>query len=273
MRRLVEASRVRILRLSVAGPGGLVESRPELHMELVMTTRGCSWIPLATRRLIPSWRSPHRTPRISPRTRGAPDRMYRLPPGSLQTYRPSSTKRVTGDRGGDRLRQLRRRGLDAALASSGQPGRAAHELGRPADREDRARGRLNSAGSVWRPPGGASSRYAALRHEVARAAAILPRYQLHIRGGRAAPQQDRCDGRDRRKGARAAPRPPGLDANVAPGGRKRNGPLSDPCRARAGRPEARRGPTRRPCATLRGGPRTAYFSDFRRNPPSRLEEG
>ena len=61
MRRLVEASRVRILRLSVAGPGGLVESRPELHMELVMTTRGCSWIPLATRRLIPSWRSPHRT--------------------------------------------------------------------------------------------------------------------------------------------------------------------------------------------------------------------
>ena len=63
MRRLVEASRVRILRLSVAGPGGLVESRPELHMELVMTTRGCSWIPLATRRLIPSWRSPHRTPR------------------------------------------------------------------------------------------------------------------------------------------------------------------------------------------------------------------
>ena len=65
MRRLVEASRVRILRLSVAGPGGLVESRPELHMELVMTTRGCSWIPLATRRLIPSWRSPHRTPPFS----------------------------------------------------------------------------------------------------------------------------------------------------------------------------------------------------------------
>ena len=54
MRRLVEASRVRILRLSVAGPGGLVESRPELHMELVMTTRGCSWIPFATRRLISS---------------------------------------------------------------------------------------------------------------------------------------------------------------------------------------------------------------------------
>ena len=49
MRRLVEASRVRILRLSVAGPGGLVESRPELHMELVMTTRGCSWIPIGNK--------------------------------------------------------------------------------------------------------------------------------------------------------------------------------------------------------------------------------
>ena len=74
MRRLVEASRVRILRLSVAGPGGLVESRPELHMELVMTTRGCSWIPLATRRLIPSWRSPHRTPRIATLMRQSPSR-------------------------------------------------------------------------------------------------------------------------------------------------------------------------------------------------------
>ena len=78
MRRLVEASRVRILRLSVAGPGGLVESRPELHMELVMTTRGCSWIPLATRRLIPSWRSPHRTPRISV-TAGTHRRLAHVP--------------------------------------------------------------------------------------------------------------------------------------------------------------------------------------------------
>ena len=31
-----------VLYLSVAGPGGLVESRPELHTELVMATRGCS---------------------------------------------------------------------------------------------------------------------------------------------------------------------------------------------------------------------------------------
>ena len=30
------------LYLSVAGPGGLVESRPELRTELVMATRGCS---------------------------------------------------------------------------------------------------------------------------------------------------------------------------------------------------------------------------------------
>ena len=53
-----------------------------------------------------------------------------------------------------------------------------------------------------RPPDGASSRYAAFRHEVARAAAILPRNQLHIRGG--APRQDRCDGGHRRKAARAS---------------------------------------------------------------------
>ena len=79
MRRLVEASRVRILRLSVAGPGGLVESRPELHMELVMTTRGCSWIPLATRRLIPSWRSPHRTPRFGVSARRCGVRVRRSP--------------------------------------------------------------------------------------------------------------------------------------------------------------------------------------------------
>ena len=34
-----------------------------------------------------------------------------------------------------------------------------------------------------RPPGGSSSRYAALRHEVARATTMLPRKQLHIRRG------------------------------------------------------------------------------------------
>ena len=40
-----------VLYLSVAGPGGLVESRPEVHTELVTATRGCSWTPLITRRL------------------------------------------------------------------------------------------------------------------------------------------------------------------------------------------------------------------------------
>ena len=39
------------LYLSVAGPGRLVESGTELRTELAMATRGCSWIPLATRPL------------------------------------------------------------------------------------------------------------------------------------------------------------------------------------------------------------------------------
>ena len=51
------------LYLSVAGPGGLVESRPELHTELVMATRGCSWNPFGNKAVIRSWRIPHRTPR------------------------------------------------------------------------------------------------------------------------------------------------------------------------------------------------------------------
>ena len=68
-----------------------------------------------------------------------------------------------------------------------------------------------------RPLGGACSRYAALRHEVARAAAILPRNQLHVRGGRAAPQQDHCDGRYRRKeGSARRPAPARLDPKVRP---------------------------------------------------------
>ena len=91
MRRLVEASRVRILRLSVAGPGGLVESRPELHMELVMTTRGCSWIPLATRRLIPSWRSPHRTP---PRHGATPPTNESLPSAIAERTRQAMGSRI-----------------------------------------------------------------------------------------------------------------------------------------------------------------------------------
>ena len=47
----VAPSQARTLHLSASGPGGLLESRPELHTDLVMTTRGCSWKPLATARL------------------------------------------------------------------------------------------------------------------------------------------------------------------------------------------------------------------------------
>ena len=69
-------------------------------------------------------------------------RCTRLPPGSLQTLpavEHEARHGVTVE--ANRLRQLRRRGLDAALASSGQLGRAAHEFGRPADRENRSLGR------------------------------------------------------------------------------------------------------------------------------------
>ena len=83
------------LYLSVAGPGGLVESRPELHTELVMATRGCSWNPFGNKAVIRSWRIPHRTPRITPRPRESPGRMSPLPPIALQTYRPSSPRRFT----------------------------------------------------------------------------------------------------------------------------------------------------------------------------------
>ena len=51
--------------MSVPGPGGLVESRPELHTELVMATRGCSWNSIGNKAIIPTWRTPHRTP-LSP---------------------------------------------------------------------------------------------------------------------------------------------------------------------------------------------------------------
>ena len=72
----------------------------------------------------------HRTSRISPR-RGEPlDRMSRLTshlPADVGRGRPARGA-SHDDHGGDRLRQLRRRGRDTALASSGEPGRAAHEL-------------------------------------------------------------------------------------------------------------------------------------------------
>ena len=79
-------------------------------------------------------RIPHRTPRITPRTRRAPDPMCRLPPGS-----PADVQAVE--------HEARHRGRPC-------------RLGRLADRENRARGRLNTN-------------------------------QLHIRSDRAAQRQDR----------------------------------------------------------------------------------
>ena len=66
-----------------------------------------------------------------------------------------------------------------------------------------------------RPPGGACSRYAALRHEVARAAAILPRNQLHVRGGRAAAGSLRRQASTKRK-ERWRSAPARLDPKVRP---------------------------------------------------------
>ena len=110
MRRLVEASRVRILRLSVAGPGGLVESRPELHMELVMTTRGCSWIPLAIKRLIRSWRSPHRTPRNARATSPGPRQRHPFESGRtpFRVHNPVSMVRSSDATTGSKMRSTSR---------------------------------------------------------------------------------------------------------------------------------------------------------------------
>ena len=117
---------------SVAGPSGPVESRPELHTELVMASRTCSWNPLETRRFVRGRRIPHGSPHgLASHPAGCP--LY-LPSPCRRTGRPARGT-SHGDRGGDRLRQLRRRGLDATLASSGQLGRAAHGLARPADRK------------------------------------------------------------------------------------------------------------------------------------------
>ena len=86
-----------------------------------------------------------------------------------------------------------------------------------------------------RPPGGASSRYAALRHEVG------PRSSYFCHGTNctsrvAAPRRSRIVATARIDEKERGRPPPDLDANVAPGGRKRNGPLSDPrhaiCRGR-----------------------------------------
>ena len=51
--------------------------------------------PIGDKAVIPKERTPHRTPRITPRPRESPGRMSPLPPIALQTYRPSSPRRFT----------------------------------------------------------------------------------------------------------------------------------------------------------------------------------
>ena len=171
MRRLVEASRVRILRLSVAGPGGLVESRPELHTELVMTTRGCSWIPLATRRLIPSWRSPHRTPPSRPGRTRLPsplDFPHSYVVGS-RTNRPASVE-------GNEKFTIGRAAATAALVVTAVRRRAARDVGEepPAGPLTRQAPRASGAPRSPMSPPGAAKRAASTAVEVGRCARRLP---------------------------------------------------------------------------------------------------
>ena len=85
-----ERPRVRILYLSVAGPGGLVKSRPELHTELGMATRRCSWNPLGNKAVIRSWRSSHRTPRHG----ATPPTNESLPSAIAERTRPAMGSRI-----------------------------------------------------------------------------------------------------------------------------------------------------------------------------------
>ncbi len=92
----VAPSQARTLHLSASGPGGLLESRPELHTDLVMNTRGCSWKPLATGRL--SQGGGVRTERHASvhGLAGHPTGCAVYLRAPCRRYRPSSTKRVTG---------------------------------------------------------------------------------------------------------------------------------------------------------------------------------
>ena len=87
----------RSLCVSVAGPDGRVESGPELHTELVMATRGCSWIPLATRPLSDGGGFRPELHAFA----GHPDRSCRRFPRSCTWHRPRSA--TQGDRAGDGL--------------------------------------------------------------------------------------------------------------------------------------------------------------------------
>ena len=152
-----------------------------------MAPPGCSWNPLATRRLseVGGFRTElHASARaLAAHPTGCP--VY-LPSSCRRIDWYSYTRRVTPRPWRISTALLRRRGVYTALASFCQPGPRgawAGATGRPS----KSSARTPRFGRVCRrPPSGASNCYAALQHEVARAAAILPRYRL-----------DRCDDRHR----------------------------------------------------------------------------
>ena len=182
--------------------------------------------------------------------------MSHLPPIALRTSGRPSRDASHRDRGGDLLRQLRRRGRDTALASSGEPGRAAHELSdRLTAKTERADAsiRQDLYEAAWRrlqplrcssPRGRPRSSYSATEPTTRpgrsrRAAAGSLRRQVSTKG------RERPAARARPTGPQGAPR-----------GRKRNGPLSDGALVAAGsstyRGNARssRSPMLRICSTM-----------------------
>ena len=79
--------------LSVAGPGGLVESRPQLHTELVMVTR-CSWNSIANKAVIPRLADSAPNARITALMRQSPSRSTsQLPRGGIRNRSGSANAR------------------------------------------------------------------------------------------------------------------------------------------------------------------------------------
>ena len=131
-----------------------------------MARRGCSWKTIGNKAAIPKLAdsAPNSTHQSTDSRGTRPD----VPSADAQAVEQCSASQ--GDRGGDRLRQLRRRGLDAALASSG------HDTAAPLRRFQRyasaartrapraARGfRLRVSGAA-RPRGSAGCARAAIAH-------------------------------------------------------------------------------------------------------------
>ena len=138
----VAPSQARTLHLSTSGPGGLLESRPELHRDLVMAKRRCSWNPFGNKAVIRSWRTPLRTPRFF----GNSFLISSLREQRRQSFPVSFTIRTRTGRDSPRppepFREPRTRDdeprtLPAALPSA--PTTAAADHGRPASPPDPAR--------------------------------------------------------------------------------------------------------------------------------------